>query len=135
MRRIFLLFLAGAAAFAAGDAWTKVRELERGTELRIYRAKAKEPLRAKFDRAGDESLIVITKNGQESIPKEEITRLDRRRAPAEPLVKETSVERKIPPRGAETYSNTIPGRTTSVKTRLGVPAGFETIYPAPAAEK
>lgn len=130
MKRIALLILTATACLAADDPWAKVRELKRGGELRVYEVNAKEPIRATFDRASDESLIVITKDGQVSILKEDIERVDCRRGERRPLVKDTKVERKIAPKGAEVTSNTIPGATTSVKTRVDLPskAAFDTIY-------
>jgi hypothetical protein len=137
MKRIVLLLLTAMAALAAENSWVEVRELKRGAELRIYRVNTKEPFLAKFDQASDESLIVITKNGQVSIPKEDIQRLDRRRVPPHRLVKETRIERKIPPKVAEITNNTIPGATTSVKTRLDIPSesAFEKIYDRTPAAK
>ena len=137
MKRIVLLLLTAMAALAAEDPWVQVRELKSGTELRIYRVNTKEPFLAKLDQASDESLIVITKNGQVSIPKEDIQRLDCRRVPPHRRVKETRADRKIAPKGAETTSNTIPGATTSVKTRLDIPSkpGFEKIYARTPADK
>ena len=137
MKRFVVLFLTAMAALAAEDSWLRVRELERGAELRIYRVNAKEPFRAKLERASDESLIVNTRHGQESIPKEDIERIDCRRAPSDRLVKETRVDRKVAAKGAETTSNTIPGATTSVKTRLGIPSkpSFEKIYDRKPAGK
>jgi len=130
MKRLALLLLAAMAALAAEDSWVQVQELKSGTDLRIYRVNVKEPLLAKFDQASDESLIVIIKNGQVSIPKEQIDRLECRRAPPNRLVKETRTDRKIARKGAEISNNTIPGATTSVKTRLDIPwkSAFETIY-------
>jgi hypothetical protein len=137
MKRIVLLLLTAMAALAAENSWVEVRELKRGTELRIYRVNTKEPFLAKFDQASDESLIVITKNGQVSIPKEDIQRLDCRRAPPHRLVKETRTDRKIAPRSAGITNNTIPGVTTSVKTRLDIPSesAFEKIYDRTPAGK
>jgi hypothetical protein len=130
MKPIVLLLLTAMASFAADDSWAKVRELKRGVELRVYTANTKEPIRATFDQASDESLIVITKDGQLSILKDDIERVDRRREPPRPIVKETQVDRKIAAKGAEVTSNTIPGATTSVKTRVDIPSksAFETIY-------
>ena len=137
MKRFALLLLTAMAALAAENSWVAVRELKSGTELRIYRVNTKEPFPAKLDQASDESLIVITKNGQVSIPKEDIQRLDCRRAPPHRLVKETRVERKIPPNAAEITGNTIRGPTTSVKTRLDIPSesAFEKIYDRTPAGK
>jgi len=130
MKRIVLLLLTAMAALAAENSWVEVRELKRGAELRIYRVNTKEPFLAKFDQASDESLIVITKNGQVSIPKEDIQRLDRRRAPPHRLLKETRVERNVPRKA-------IRGVTTWVTTRLDIPPepAFEKIYDRTPAAK
>jgi len=137
MKRLAPLLLATMAALAAEDSWVKVRELRSGTDLRIYRVNAKKPLLAKFDQASEESVILIPKNGQVSIPKEQIDRLDCRRTPPNRLVKETRTDRKIARKGAEISNNTIPGATTSVKTRLEIPSksAFEKIYDRTPASK
>jgi hypothetical protein len=82
-------------------------------------------------------LVVITKNGQVSISKQDIERIDRRRGQRRRLVKDTRTDRKVAPKGAETTSNTIPGVTTSVKTGLDLPsrAAFEKIYDRATARK
>ncbi len=129
MKPIVPLLLTAMALLAAEDPWVQVRELKSGAELRIYKVNTKQPFEAKFDRAGEESLIVVTKTGQVSIPKELIERIDCRRAP--PLrLKDTRVDRKIAPKKAETTIGTFPGVTTSVKTRLDIPSkpAFEKIY-------
>jgi hypothetical protein len=130
MKRIVPLLLAALAVFAAEDPWVQVRELKNGVELRIYKVNAKQPFLAKFEQASDDSLIVVTKTGQVSIPKEQIDRLDCRRAPAPRLVKDTRVDRKIAPNRAETTNGTLPGVTTSAKTTLDIPSkpAFEKIY-------
>lgn len=135
MRRIVLPLLTALAALAAEDSWVKVRDLQKGAELRIYKVNTKAPLLASFDQASDESLIVVTKTGQESILKEDIDRLDcRRERPPRP---ETRVNRKIVPKGAEVSSNTVPGATTSVTTGIAIPSkpGFEKIYERAPAGK
>ena len=53
-------------------------ELKSGTELRIYKKDAKQPLLVKMDEATDESLLVVLKNEQVSIPKDQIDRIDYR---------------------------------------------------------
>ena len=44
MRTALLLIAAIATATAADDTWTKVKDLKSGTELRITREGAKQPL-------------------------------------------------------------------------------------------
>jgi len=129
MKRIVPLLLIALALLAAEDPWVQVTELKSGAELRIDKVNTKQSLEAKFDRASGESLIVVTKTGQVSIPKEQIERIDCRRGPS-PRLKDTRVDRKISPNKAETTDGTFPGVTTSVKTRLDIPSkpAFERIY-------
>ena len=136
IERIVPLLLAATALLTAEDPWVQVRELKSGAELRIYKLNTTQPLEAKFDRASEESLIVVTKAGQVSIPKELIERLDCRREPPTRL-KDTRVDRKIAPNRAQTTNGTLPGVTTSVKTRLDIPSkpAFEKIYERKAEAK
>jgi hypothetical protein len=53
-----------------------VKELKSRAELRIYKKGAREPINATFDDATDDRLIVVVKNEQVAIPKEDIDRLD-----------------------------------------------------------
>lgn len=126
MKRAILMLACAAAVCAAGDSWDKVQQLKGGAALRIYKVNAQAPLTATLDRAGEQSLIVFTRNGQLSIPKEEIDRLDWR--PAQRVDRTARVNRKVAPKGAEVTSNTMPGATTTVGVKLGKKAPFETIY-------
>ena len=78
MTRLPILLFVTILAGGAEDPWTKVRELKSGTELRIYKKDAKQPLLVKMDEATDESLLVVLKNEQVSIPKDQIDRIDYR---------------------------------------------------------
>src|SRR5258708_7233770 len=62
----------------AENPWTKVKGMKSGSELRIFKKGGKQPLTAKFDEANDESIIIVVKNEQQSIPKEDIDRIDYR---------------------------------------------------------
>lgn len=137
MKRAILLLLTAAAAFGAEDPWMKVRELKSGVELRIYKLNEQAPILAQLDQAGEESLIVITKNAQLSIPKQDIERIDYREARSQRRGKGVRVERKVAAKNAEVTNNTIPGATTSVATGIRLPfrAHFETIYRRTAAGK
>jgi len=123
-----MLLVAAMTALADDDPWAKVRDLKSGSQLRIYKVGEKDAIFAKLDQAGEESLIVITKNAQVSIPKEEIERLDLRVVGLRSAAKQTRVDRKVAPKGAEVTGNTIPGATTSVTSGLSRPQPFETIY-------
>ena len=54
------------------DSWLKVKQLKTGTELRVYKKAAKQPVSALFDEATDTNLIVVIKNEQLAIPKDDI---------------------------------------------------------------
>lgn len=79
VRKVLLLLLTASAAFAAEDAWAKVRELKSGVELRIYRKGQKQPVLARLDEARQDSLVVVMKNEQTAIDKEDIERIDCRK--------------------------------------------------------
>src|SRR5690242_10376192 len=79
MFKTVVVLIAGAAlAFAADDAWKKVKELKTGAELQVYKRGSSKPLTVKMDELTDENLVVIEKKGQIAIPREEIERIDAR---------------------------------------------------------
>src|SRR5262245_39417315 len=71
-----IAFLLTIVAFGADNPWATVRALKTGTELRVYRKNAKQPILAKLAEATDENLVVIVKNEQTAIAKDEIDRID-----------------------------------------------------------
>lgn len=133
MLRTFLTLLAAVAAFGADDPWAKVRDLKSGTELRIYKKGAIQPLLVKMDELTGESLIVVLKNEQMAIAKDQIERIDYR--PAQPggrLKKETKTtvagsDPKPPPPGPSQGSQ-APASSTSTSFSVGSKPDFETIY-------
>src|SRR5581483_171517 len=82
MRAMALALTAACLASGAGiktdDGWGKVKELKSGTELRIYRKGAAQPILAKAGDATDDKLIIVLKNTQSAIDKSEIERIDAR---------------------------------------------------------
>src|SRR5579864_286909 len=81
MHKFLLFFLLSASlVFAADDPWAKVKDLKTGTELRITKIGAKQPIMAKMDELTDENLLVIVKNEQTAIPRDRIERIDARPA-------------------------------------------------------
>src|SRR5690606_24955919 len=80
MRRLHLLLLAFTLAFGADDPWSRVQELERGVELRIFKKGSRQPVLAVLDRATERSVIIATKNRQLAISKDAIERIDQRPA-------------------------------------------------------
>jgi len=140
MLRILLFALATIAAFGADDPWAKVKEIKSGADLRVYRKGTAQPLLVKMDELTDENLIVVNKNAQMAVPRDQIDRIDSR-PPKPRWVKETTNtvnngENKPPAPGTE---GTAVGSTSSSSTGYskGSRPDFETVYrrPAPAAKK
>jgi hypothetical protein len=77
--RIAVFFLAAAVTvLAQDDAWITVQQVESGTDLRIYKKGEKKPISGKMGQASDGNLMIVVKNGQESIDKEQIDRIETR---------------------------------------------------------
>jgi uncharacterized sporulation protein YeaH/YhbH (DUF444 family) len=141
MQRIGLLMLLGAALWGADNPsvdnpWAKVRELKSRSELRIYKKGAREPLIATLDEVTEDRILIVVKNEQMSVPKEDIDRLDARPAGKTPskIVKETTAKTTEPdytphpPGGVN-----VPGESynTSVSRSSGSKPDFETVYRRP----
>ena len=128
MRRALFLLLAGMLAAGADDAWTKVAKLKGGVEIRVFKRGSLQPLLAKMGEANESQLVVIVKNEQTAIAREEIDRIDYR--PDQPggrLVKETTT---TPSTVADPNTN----KTTSGVIVRSKP-DFETIYRRPPPPK
>ncbi len=140
MLKFTAFLLTALAVFAADDPWTKVRAVKSGTELRILKKSSKQAVLAKMDELTESSLIVILKNEQVAISRDEIERIDARPAPAAGRVtKETKTSREVSATrdAASPKPNRDggPSSTSSSSVAFGSKAEFETIYtrlaPAP----
>lgn len=78
MRKVVLLLLSAVIGFSADNAWVKVEKLKTGTDVRVFKKNARQPVLAKMDQLTDESLIVVIKNEETAIPRDEIDRIDAR---------------------------------------------------------
>ncbi len=135
--RIILCVLT-AVSFALGadtktdDQWTKVKELKSGTEIRVYKKGASQPLLAKAGDATDEKLIVVLKNEETAIDKKDIERIDARPA-AGKRTKVTSTATANEPTsqpvdGVRPENYPKPGSSYSSGVSMGSKPDFETIY-------
>jgi hypothetical protein len=120
-------------AFGADNPWAKVKDLKTGTELRIYKVGGKQPIFARMDELTDESLVVVVKNEQTAIPKEQIDRIDYRPpAQGSRMTKETKTTNNVPntePVGPRpTPGTSVPGMSSSSGLSVGSKPDFETIY-------
>lgn len=112
MLKLILCAVSAISAVVADDGWTKVMELKSGSELRIIKRSAKQPLLAKMDEANSERVVVVLKNEQVAIPKEEIDRLEARPGQTGSRVK------------AESKTKTsLPGESTAAGDRIGPGGG------------
>ncbi|MCU1235466.1 MAG: hypothetical protein JWP63_3433, partial [Candidatus Solibacter sp.] len=78
MRKLLFSLSIAVALFGADDPWAKVKELKSGTELRVYKKGAGQPLNVKMGDLTDENLIVIDKKEQTAISRDVIERIDAR---------------------------------------------------------
>src|SRR5262245_9921175 len=130
MRKSILILACSAfLAAAADDPWTKLKDIKGGTELRVFRKGSSQPLLVKMDEATDERLVIVNKNEQTSIPREDIDRIDARPSNKRPVAKETKVTNEITnpdPKGATGSSGVSTGYS------IGGKPDFETVYRRPA---
>jgi len=137
LRRILFLVLASAvAAVCADDPWIGVTKLNSGTEIRVVKKGASQPVIGKFDEANDERVVLVVKNQQIAIPKDQIDRLDARpsagsRAKVE---SKTTVDdpqaAKEPPVGMDGHPGT-PSTSSSTSVSFGEKPDFQTVYRRP----
>ncbi len=130
MFKPLFLLLAALAAFGDGDPWDKVRQLQRGSELRIYQVGEKQPVAAKFEAVSPESLIVIRQTTQTAIPKERIERVDWRPPSGSRVAARTQKIIGTPEEAATQRSkgSTLPPRSTAGSVKIKPKPGFETVY-------
>ena len=144
MSRFAILLVTAAVVFAAGDdPWVKVKELKSGTEIRVLKHGSMQPVLGKFGQADDDRLILVVKNEQVAIPKDQIDGLDYR--PEQPrVVKQSSVKADdgtAPPGEPRQGMNGIdaprPGYNSNAGLSIQGKGNFETLYrrQAPAPKK
>jgi hypothetical protein len=135
MRELAILMLAATTVFAADDPWAKVKELKSGSEVRILKKGSAKPVEGKLDEVRDTDLVVILKNEQVAIPKDQVDRLDART----PGSRKTSLETKTdnpntkPPTGMS-HGAPVPGTAYSTTTSIGGKPDYETLYRRGPAE-
>jgi hypothetical protein len=138
MLRLIPFLLAALTLGAADNPWDKVRDLKSGVELRIYKKGGKPPILATMDEATDDRLMVVIKNEQAAIAKDDIDRLDFRPRTGSRATKETRTtttdntgQTPVGPVPQGTRSGPSTSTTTSFGT--GSKPDFETIYRRTAA--
>jgi len=138
MRKLALFLCTALAAFGADDPWAKVKELKTGTELRVYKKGSMQPLLVKMDELTDDNLVVINKNEQTAIAREQIDRVDYRPSGKSRVTRESTTKvndgvgdpRAVIPSPRQ-QGNPGPSTSTSSNVSIGSKPDFETIYRRP----
>ncbi|HYL74975.1 MAG TPA: hypothetical protein VEU96_12265 [Bryobacteraceae bacterium] len=119
---------------AAEKPWDKVKELRSGTELRIYKKGG--PLLAVMDEATDDRLLVVVKNEQVAIDRDDIERVDARPRSGNRMIKETrtttdtSNPSSVGPQPMGSRAG-APGASSGTSIGVGPKPDFETVYRRP----
>ena len=125
MRKLALFLCAALLALGADDPWAKVKELKTGAELRVFKKGAAQPLLVQMDELTDDNLVVINKNQQTAIPRDQIERVDYRPSGKSRVTKETTSKVN------DAAGATGPSNSTSSNLVIGSKPDFETIYRRP----
>jgi hypothetical protein len=132
MRSALFFFLSAATIFAAEDAWDKVSKLKSGAEVRIFKRGTPQPLLGKLDEVTDDNVVVVLKDEQVAVPKDQIERIDYRSPhTGGKIVKDTKTTVSGPDAKAASRPQEGPGtQSTSTSTNLSIRSkpDFETIY-------
>jgi hypothetical protein len=140
MHRLLVLLAAAVSIVLAAspDPWAAVVKLKSGAEIRVWKKGSMQPVLGKFDEANDERLILVVKNEQTAIPREQIERLDARPAQQGSRVKVESKTTTDDPQKAKEptpgmYSEpAVGGTSSSSSVHFGGKPDFETVYRRPA---
>ena len=129
----FLGAVAVAAMAANPDPWAAVTKVKSGTEIRVWKKGSMQPILGRFDEADNERLILVVKNEEIAIPKEQVDRLDARPAQAGSRVtvegKNTTDDPQAahePPIGM--HSQPVVGTSSSSSVNVTGKPDFETVY-------
>jgi hypothetical protein len=133
MSRVLFFLLAAATAFAADDPWAKVQGLKSGTEIRVVKRGATQPITGKFDEATDERLILVVKNEQVAIAKDQVDRVDYRPAAGSRVTVTGKTEQVDPaaakePRAGMNHEPEGGGLSSSSSINVGSKPDFTLLY-------
>ena len=139
MTKLLIPLLAAIALFAADDPWAKVKDLKSGTELRVYKRGGTQPVLVKMGELTDDNLIVVEKNAETAIPRDQIDRIDYRPTGKPRWSTENRVGTKdgtgdpkaVIPRPNSGGASNVPSNESSSAVAVGSRPDFEMIYRRP----
>src|SRR5581483_10565175 len=139
MRAVLVLLLTVAALFAADDPWGKVKDLKTGSELRIFRKGSLKPVMAVLDQANDDNIVVVVKNEEIAIQRDDIDRIDYRpKSTASGVTKQVTTEDHGPEGKTPNPLGHPDGPSNSTSTNYsfgGSKPDFQTVYRRPPPQK
>jgi hypothetical protein len=129
--RMILLAAMAVAALAAENPWAKVMELKSGGEVRILKAGSPQPLLGTLDEAREDNVVVVVKNEEIAIPRDQILRLDyRTRQTGKHVTTKETRETETPPdpNAVSPRDRSTPSTSESTTYSFGSKPDFRTIY-------
>jgi hypothetical protein len=137
MMRTLLAVVLCLGLYAADDDWAKVKQTKSGIELRVFKKGSAQPILAKMDEATDERLIIVVKNEQTAIDREQIDRIEYRPPGGKSVTRETKSTMDPPagsgaPQRGPSRGTNVPGQSSSSSIMVGDKPGFELLYRRPA---
>ena len=135
MSRIATFLFVAALLHGADDFWKKVQDLKSYSELRVYKKGVSDPVNATFADANEERIVVVVKNKEIAIAREDIERIDARPVKTPRKVSTESTTRQTDPDLTPRPNPGIPAPGTSSSSSVSFGGdsrpGFETIYRRP----
>ena len=139
MRKLLFPLCFALALLGADDPWAKVKELKTGTELRVYKRGSLQPMTVKMGDLTEENLVVINKNAETAIARDEIDRVEARPSGKPRVTTESKMSTKdttgdpkaVIPAPNSRGVGSGPGSSTSSSVNFGSRPDFETIYQRP----
>lgn len=127
---VFLFFCFALLAAAPEDDWSKVIALKSGAEVRVLRKGKPKPVEGWMDEAREDALILVIRNEQVAIPKEEVERVEARPSKSR-VTKTESVDTRPSYEAPATPNRPVRPGGPSGSASSGVSIGkadFELIY-------
>lgn len=130
MIRLALIALTVAALFGADNPWLKVQQLPNRSELRIYKKGEKSPVNVILADVSEDKLVVVEKNKQYTIQKDEIDRLDARPVTPSKKTEATTTEKQNDPDYTQPPNRgpALPTTSSSSSLSFGNKPDFKTLY-------
>src|ERR1051326_3442129 len=120
---------------AASDTWTAVTKLKSGAEIRVLKKGSMRPVLGNFDEADNDRVVMVVKNEQIAIPRDQIDRLDARPQSGSRVKVESKTTTDDPQKAGEPdagmHSHPVNGTSSSSGVSVVGKPDYETVYRRP----